>query len=58
MVKDSKKKEEKPKGSSFKQFIKKRAPIYLAVIAIVIIFIVPEYNKFCTNFFHAVFLQL
>ena len=45
MVKDSKKKEEKPKGSSFKQFIKKRAPIYLAVIAIVIIFIVPELTK-------------
>ncbi len=45
MVKDSKKKEEKPKGNSFKQFIKKRAPIYLAVIAIVIIFIVPELTK-------------
>jgi hypothetical protein len=45
MVKDSKKKEEKPKKSEFKKFIKKRAPIYLAVIAIVIIFIVPELTK-------------
>ena len=45
MVKDSKKKEEKPKESEFKKFIKKRAPIYLAVIAIVIIFIVPELTK-------------
>ncbi len=45
MVKDSKKKEEKPRESEFKKFIKKRAPIYLAVIAIVIIFIVPELTK-------------
>jgi len=45
MRKDSKKKKEQPKESSFKQFIKKRAPIYLAVIAIVIIFIVPELTK-------------
>jgi len=45
LVKDSKKKEEKPKGSSFKKFIKKRAPIYLAVTAMVIIFIVPELTK-------------
>ncbi len=45
MVKDSKKKEEKPKESEFKKFLIKRAPIYLAVIAIVIIFIVPEWTK-------------
>ncbi len=44
MVKDSKKKE-KPKESPFKKFLKKRAPIYLAAIAIVIIFIVPELSK-------------
>lgn len=44
MVKDSKKKE-KQKESPFKKFLKKRAPIYLAVIAIVIIFIVPELSK-------------
>lgn len=45
MVKNSKKKEEKPKNAPFKNFIKKRAPIYLAVLAIVIIFIVPELTK-------------
>jgi len=45
MVKDSKKKEEKPKESEFKKFLIKRAPIYLAAIAIVIIFIVPELTK-------------
>ncbi len=45
MVKNSKKKEEKPKNSQFKNFIKKRAPIYLAVLAILIIFIVPELTK-------------
>ncbi len=45
MVKDSKKKEEKPKESEFKKFLIKRAPIYLAVTAIVIIFIVPELTK-------------
>lgn len=45
MVKNSKKKEEKPREPQFNQFIKKRAPIYLAVIAIVIIFIVPEITK-------------
>ncbi len=45
MVKDSKKKKEKPKESEFKKFLIKRAPIYLAVTAIVIIFIVPELTK-------------
>lgn len=45
MVKKSKKKEEKPKESQFKKFLIKRAPIYLATIAIVIIFIVPELTK-------------
>ena len=45
MVRDSKKKEEKPKESPFKKFLKKRAPVYLAVVAIVIIFIVPELTK-------------
>ena len=45
MVKNSKKKEEKPKESPFKKFLKKRAPVYLSVIAIVIIFIVPELTK-------------
>jgi len=45
MVKNSKKKEEKPKESPFKKFLKKRAPVYLAVMAIVIIFIIPELSK-------------
>ena len=45
MGKASKKKEEKPKESPFKKFVKKRAPIYLAVTAIVIIFVVPELTK-------------
>lgn len=45
MVRNSKKKEEKPKDSPFKKFIKKRAPVYLSVIAIVVIFIVPELTK-------------
>lgn len=45
MVKNSKKKEEKPKESQFKKFLIKRAPIYLAAIAILVIFIVPEFTK-------------
>ena len=45
MVKGSKKKEDKPKESGFKKFVKKRAPIYLAVLAIVVVFIVPELTK-------------
>ena len=45
MVKDSKKKEVKPKESQFKKFLIKRAPVYLAVLAITVIFIVPELTK-------------
>lgn len=45
MVKESKKKEDKPKESETKKFLKKRAPIYLAAIAILVIFIVPEFTK-------------
>ncbi len=45
MVKNSKKKEEKPKESQFKKFLIKRAPIYLAAIAILLIFIIPELTK-------------
>jgi hypothetical protein len=45
MVKDSKKKEEKPKESEFKKFLIKRAPLYLAAIAILVIFVVPELTK-------------
>ena len=45
MVKDSKKKEEKPKESQLKKFLIKRAPLYLAAIALLIIFIIPELTK-------------
>ncbi len=45
MARDSKKKEEKPKESEFKKFVKKRAPIYLGVIALIIAFVVPELTK-------------
>ncbi|MGI0041471.1 MAG: hypothetical protein ACRD94_05850 [Nitrosopumilaceae archaeon] len=45
MSKDTKKKEEKPKKSDFKVFLKKRAPIYLGIIAIFVIFVIPELTK-------------
>ncbi|MDX1441569.1 MAG: hypothetical protein R3237_03845 [Nitrosopumilaceae archaeon] len=45
MVRDSKKKEEKPKESPFKKFLKKRAPVYLAVIALIIVFVIPQITK-------------
>ena len=45
MVKDRKKKEEKPKKSDFKAFLKKRAPIYLGLIAMFVIFAIPELTK-------------
>ena len=37
MGKDNKKKEEKPKKSDFKAFLRKRAPFYLAAIALIVI---------------------
>ncbi len=45
MVRYSKKKKEKLKESQLKKFLIKRAPIYLAAIAIMIIFIVPDLTK-------------
>ena len=45
MAKDKKKKEEKPKKSDFKSFLKKRAPIYLALIALLVVFVIPELTK-------------
>ena len=45
MVKEKKKKEEKPKKKDFRAFLKKRAPIYLAIIAMFVIFAVPELTK-------------
>ncbi len=44
MVKE-KKKEGKSKKNDFKSFLKKRAPIYLALIALLIVFVVPELTK-------------
>ena len=45
MGKESKKKEDKPKKNDFKAFLKKRAPIYLALIAMFVVFVIPEYTK-------------
>ncbi|MCV0430851.1 hypothetical protein [Nitrosopumilus sp.] len=45
MAKDKKKKEEKPKKNDFKSFLKKRAPIYLALIAMLVVFVIPEITK-------------
>jgi hypothetical protein len=45
MGKDDKKKEEKPKKNDFKSFLKKRAPIYLALIAMLVVFVIPEMTK-------------
>ena len=46
MAKDKKKKEEeKPKKNNFKSFLKKRAPIYLALIAMFVVFVIPEMTK-------------
>ena len=45
MVRDSKKKEEKLRESPFKKFLKKRAPVYLAVIALLIVFVIPQLTK-------------
>ncbi len=45
MGKDRKEKEEKPKKSDFKAFLRKRAPIYLGIIGLFVIFIVPDLTK-------------
>ena len=46
MAKDKKKKEEdKPKRNDFKSFLRKRAPIYLALIAMLVVFVIPEMTK-------------
>ncbi len=45
MGKDIKKKEDKPKKNDFKSFLKKRAPIYLALIAMLVVFVIPEMTK-------------
>ena len=46
MAKDKKKKsEDKPKKSDFKTFLRKRAPIYLGLIALFVVFVIPEFTK-------------
>lgn len=45
MGKDRKRKEEKPKKSEFKAFLKKRAPIYLSIITLFVVFVIPQLTK-------------
>ncbi len=45
MTKDRKEKEKKPKKSDFKAFLKKRAPIYLGIIGLFILFVIPDLMK-------------
>ena len=46
MGKDRNKKEDKkPKKSDFKAFLKKRAPIYLGLIALFVVFVIPELTE-------------
>jgi len=45
MGKDRREKEEKPKKSDFKAFLRKRAPIYLGIIGLFILFVVPDLMK-------------
>jgi len=45
MGKDKKEKEEKPKKNDFKAFLRKRAPIYLGIMGLFILFVVPDLMK-------------
>ena len=45
MGKDRKEKKEKPKKNDFKAFLRKRAPIYLGIMGLFILFIVPDLMK-------------
>ncbi len=45
MGKDRKEKEAKPKKSDFKAFLKKRAPIYLGIMGLFMLFVVPDLMK-------------
>ena len=45
MGKDRKEKEGKPKKSDFKAFLKKRAPIYLGIMGLFLVFVVPDLMK-------------
>lgn len=45
MVKDRKNRDENPKNSDFVMFLRKRAPIYLGLTGVFLIFLVPELTK-------------
>jgi len=45
MGKDRKEKEEKPKKSDFKAFLRKRAPIYLGIMGLFMLFVIPDLMK-------------
>ena len=45
MGKDRKEKEKKPKKNDFKAFLRKRAPIYLGIMGLFILFVVPDLMK-------------
>ncbi len=45
MAKDKKEKEEKPKKNDFKAFLRKRAPIYLGIMGLFMLFVVPDLMK-------------
>ncbi len=45
MGKDRKDKEEKPKKSDFKAFLRKRAPIYLGIMGLFMLFVIPDLMK-------------
>ncbi len=45
MGKDRKEKEEKPKKNDFKAFLKKRAPIYLGIMGLFMLFVIPDLMK-------------
>jgi hypothetical protein len=45
MVKDRKEKEEKPKKNDFKAFLRKRAPIYLGIMGLFMLFVIPDLMK-------------
>ena len=45
MGKDRKEKEEKPKKNDFKAFLRKRAPIYLGIMGLFMLFVVPDLMK-------------
>ena len=45
MGKDRKEKEKKPKKNDFKAFLRKRAPIYLGIIGLFMLFVIPDLVK-------------